>query len=400
MGAELLGSGLISNEEVNGMIIAKADEYLLSAKCRKMKSNPIGGLYGEDFLNFGIANGTELQVQHLQAVVAYCDFTEYCTTFSASFRKLQATESIKNVNARNSRFYFCSRFLREAVMYYGCAGNENAAPNGAQSGPFFTGMSIVMKLPQFTIGFQGPTSTSKKREIAWRFAGPNGMVIELKNKEGSSAFEPLWNASWLSAFPEEDERIWCGSIFSLQVCTVVIVKGARDYKKSIAAFYKFDALVSGEFIEGMEMSPKEAALVASCINADSFGSVSKMDAYIIDNFYAFVHHKKRIRLILSEIAECVESALDLVQLFMHSMREQGQDAVSDDDNTNLFKPLLLELFTNVQDHTGEHMRLCHQFPVVAAPVEGDCIGAGVEEHYCGGRRVHLGTAGAVCRGRV
>merc|ERR1712087_415894 len=79
-----------------------------------------------------------------------------------------------------------------------------------------------------------------------------------------------------------------------------------------------------------------------------FGSVSKVDPYIIDNFFAFVHHKKRIHLNMLWMADFAENPM--VQLFMHSLREQQMDAVMD-NNKNLFKPLLFELFTNVQDIT-------------------------------------------------
>ena len=137
------------------MIISKSKDYLLTDKCRAMKSNPCAGDGGEDPFQFGIKNGTQLQPHHLFAIVAYCDFTAFCSTFSESFRKLKPTETIKEVNARNSRFYHCSRFLREAVMYYGCAGLENSAPNGIESGPFYTGMSVVLNLPQIKMGLQG-----------------------------------------------------------------------------------------------------------------------------------------------------------------------------------------------------------------------------------------------------
>ena len=65
-------------------------------------------------------------------------------------------ESVASVNKRNSKFYFCSRYLRELVTYYGCIGHKKIkAKNGRESGPFYTGMSIVLNLPQFKMGLQG-----------------------------------------------------------------------------------------------------------------------------------------------------------------------------------------------------------------------------------------------------
>ena len=109
----------------------------------------------EDAYHFEIADGSPLRPHHLYAVIAYTDFDSFNTAFSETFRKMQRRESIASLRERNSKFYFCSRYLRELVTYYGCIGHEKAARNGFENGPFYTGMSVVLALPQFKIGLQG-----------------------------------------------------------------------------------------------------------------------------------------------------------------------------------------------------------------------------------------------------
>ena len=72
------------------------------------------------------------------------------------------------------------------------------------------------------------------------------MVIQLDNTNGFSQDEPFWDASWLSKYPEEDERIWFGSFFGLRVQSLIIVDSGDSYAMFFDAFFKFDAMLSAE----------------------------------------------------------------------------------------------------------------------------------------------------------
>ena len=156
MKEELVGSGFISIESFNEDVVAKGDGYAAMQKCKKMQSHTFYTRDDQpDPYRFEIKKGAPLRAHHLYALNAYCDFTQFCTAFSETFRKMRHTESIASVNQRNSKFYFCSRYLREVVTYYGCIGDADDAKNGHESGPFYTGMSVVLNLPQFKMGLQG-----------------------------------------------------------------------------------------------------------------------------------------------------------------------------------------------------------------------------------------------------
>merc|ERR1712192_52268 len=192
----------------------------------------------------------------------------------------------------------------------------------------------------------------KQKEIAVRFAGPEGMLIRLNNDVFPSDMEPLWNSAWLSCFPEEDERFFFGSLFKLRLETLMLVESAKNYKQSIGAFYKFDALLSGVKMDGKmaEVSEVEFDIVDSCIESvlGEPCSDSKLDDFILDNFYAFTQQKTRITLV-TPLIDMVKNK-SFVDLIMHPLSEQGADDVSADD-TNLFKPLLFKLFPNLTQIT-------------------------------------------------
>ena len=74
------------------------------------------------------------------------------------------------------------------------------------SGPFFCGMNNKMPFPSFNIPLKAPTSTSRHREVALRFSGEKGILIQFNNTGLENNHKTgLFDASWISRYKEEDE---------------------------------------------------------------------------------------------------------------------------------------------------------------------------------------------------
>lgn len=209
---EVFATGLVSPEDFEDLVVQKAMNILKCSECRKLRSNHYGGGFGWDPWNFGISRNIPVSLRHIISLILYTDFTELCTLFSKSMRKHKWNDKLKDIKKRNSKFYHFSKSLRELVTYFGSNGggyfaDDSQKMNGKVTGPFFSGVSVVLNLSRFTIGFHLPTSTSKTKEIAWRFAGEEGMVIRIGNGPRLSRIQPLFNATWISAFVEEDEHV-------------------------------------------------------------------------------------------------------------------------------------------------------------------------------------------------
>ena len=90
-------------------------------KCKKMQNHTMWNSFGNagDWYQFEIKHGSPLRPHHLYALIAYCDFTQFCTAFSETFRKMRFNESIESVNQRNRKFYFCSRYyyFRNSITF-------------------------------------------------------------------------------------------------------------------------------------------------------------------------------------------------------------------------------------------------------------------------------------------
>merc|ERR550525_1422194 len=230
------------------------------------------GQWTSDYLKFGVPKNYRVTLNHLLALLLYTDSSKFCTALSETFRAIKTGETIEEMNSRNSKYYWTSMYLREMVFCFGdYARNEKR--------PYFTGLSYQLHIPQFKIGLIGPTSTSMAKEIAVNFAGERGMLIILKG-----GYSKCFDASWLSAYPEEEERIFCGSTDRETVTSIVLVDSCKNYKTAIGAFSKFDAMVSGKWVE--EMSEIEVEIIKQSLRwiegGEDVANHNKLDPFILE----------------------------------------------------------------------------------------------------------------------
>ena len=345
---EAIATGLVSPVEFEKLVAQKASDCADSSHGRKLKSFCMGGTFGEDPLHFGIPHKAALSPRHLQAMVLYCDFTKFCTLFSESLRKLDSDDTLENVINRNAKFFYTSKSLRELVTYFGGnASTDSFAMNEYIKGPFFSGVSTVLNMSAFNIGFNAPTSTSKTAEIAWRFAGEEGMMITVGNEEAISAAQPVFNATWISKFVEEDEYFWFGSVFKLIVRGISIVSSTRVYRKSTKALYFLDAILSGmsvgthrAIIVDEKVIRFALALLESILSADRSPEEPEIDGYVMDNLYCWRQSKTKVNIIIGAF---IKYSL-LMDFFFCGVEERWDVA---EDRCNVISPILFDIFPNL-----------------------------------------------------
>ena len=90
----------------------------------------------------------------------------------------------------------------ETVQVYGKCGATQFY------GPFYCGMSRVMNMPQFQIQLRSPTSTTLHLEVAMKFSGEQGLIIEFSNNVSDlySGHTKGFDVSYISRYKEEEER--------------------------------------------------------------------------------------------------------------------------------------------------------------------------------------------------
>ena len=191
-------------------------------KARAPGYNYFDGQGGIPF-HYEIGVGSVVTFDHLLSLLLYTDYTELSSNFSSSFRKTKTFESLKNIKKRNSAYFWMSKHLRELVEVYGqCSfGDHKRWDDDKQehvfinkmTGCFYSGMSVAMNIPSFSMRLSSPTSTSMQLSVAIKFSGRDGMVITLNNptiryddEAGQYGWLRGFNCCWMSRYKEEDER--------------------------------------------------------------------------------------------------------------------------------------------------------------------------------------------------
>ena len=344
---EIMATGLVGVKTFEDSVVKKAAAYLQSQHCRKITSKPCGSqaVAGPDPLYFDIPWDSPLSAQHLQAIILYCDFTELCTLFSQSVRPMKWNDELKDVMARNAKFFHLSKLLRELVTYFGNNGTKSM--NGKVNGPFFSGVSVVLNVSEFSIGFNTPTSTTKSPAIAWRFAGSDGMVLNMGNEKGFATLQPVFDATWISSFVEEDEYFWFGSVNRLSLDDIAIVTTCRIYRHSLAALFLFDGMLTRQKIRARDVTDEHVRILEYCIkrtlNEKELPQKPQcVDQFVMDNVHAFCQRKTTVKLSSLNLNKKVPETFS--NLVFCGRSETYQVPA---DRTNIFQPVLFSLFPNM-----------------------------------------------------
>ena len=153
---------------------------------------------------YGIAVDDIISKERLISMILYTDYSDLSSDFSSTFRNKTKFEGLKTTKRRHTNYYWMSKLLRETVAIYGK--NNDFFRGGRYStelgGPFFCGMSMVMTMPQFVMRLFCPTSTSCHLEVALKFAGEEGLILEFTSSPPLKGLD----LSWISRYKEEDER--------------------------------------------------------------------------------------------------------------------------------------------------------------------------------------------------
>merc|ERR550525_813490 len=134
------------------------------------------------------------------------------------------------------------------------------------------------------------------------------MMFKLKG-----GWSQCFNAAPFSCYPEEEERIFCGSTHREEVVSILMVETAKNYKAALSAFTQFDAAFSGEKVEYLQMSALDLEIIKESLRWIEGGedavSHKKLDLFILETFYSFVLHKKMVSLYLREMNRVKENEI-------------------------------------------------------------------------------------------
>eukprot|EP01083_Nonionella_stella_P204882 746588_1 len=236
----------LSMRQYQTNVVAKVDSYMNTYAVKRLKAAYIPHLHCDIQPNEVVLH------RHLVSLCLYTDYSDLSTHFSRTFTRNNMFESLTSVNARNSRYWWLSRSLYELVQFYGqsCEGqyNENTAEfEDKLCGPFFWGLYRLITFPEVSIRLYGPVSTSKQIEVAMKFSGKQGILVQL-HTTGDFYCKQVrgFDASWFSRFAGEDETLFFGSDFRLRIESIRIIKTVhKPDEEAFYAFFIFECMLNG-----------------------------------------------------------------------------------------------------------------------------------------------------------
>ena len=195
---EICNYQYIPNHAYNKIIMPKALSYYDTNYVKSIKA--AYGPYIPQY--YEIPKNSMITLSHVISVILYCDYTKLSGHFSSTFRKKGVMDTLQNIKSRNREYFWMSKLLRETVEIFGETLKDGLA------GPFYSGLSVVLNIPNFFIRLSSPTSTSVQIQVAIKFGGDDGIILQLNNPKGTSQCTHLrgFNCSFISAYKEEAER--------------------------------------------------------------------------------------------------------------------------------------------------------------------------------------------------
>eukprot|EP01084_Bolivina_argentea_P218192 370309_1 len=239
----ILKSGFVSEELWNTK---------MSKSFSKLSIYPIKSLqYRADYC---INRGDKMSVPHMMAVCFYTDVSKLCTDYRSTFRNLDndASENVNQIRTRHGKYYFFSRFLYEAIEFFGnVMENEETV---------YHGLNKHFLFKDFITTFHAPTSTSPDKQSAVNFSEGIGIVLALRN--GNMNMNDNWviskfmknqprylDASKFSDFTHEREFLFYGDNIIFTIHDIIDINNKEIPKGTIAELNLLQRVIENKKIE-------------------------------------------------------------------------------------------------------------------------------------------------------
>ena len=153
-----------------------------------------------------------------------------------------------------------------------------------------------MHLNRFIASFNGPCSTTTKLAVAAIFATDDGIVLEMAKHEAHGALRYL-NCSFVSCFPNEDERLFImpPRTWYLQVVSIRNMRTEEDYRPLIAVLSKMDEALSGQLVTKVPSECVEKMNVWMELSLQNeVEAYQQYPPYIVESFRKWMHQKTSV----------------------------------------------------------------------------------------------------------
>ncbi len=212
-----------------------------------------------------------------------------------------------------------------------------------EAGPFYSGLNVELIVSSFLMRCYSPTSSSKHLEIATRFSDEEGIIIQFNNTGHQYAHRlPIFNCSFISTFPEEDERLIFGGSDLIRIEGIRLIQTCTNYQTFFKCLFIFDSILNGASVNADDLNICDVDY--KILNKLISVSYSKMDEYLINTWNKFIIQKQTIIINLDKLSRLPSNISSLI---MQSGIKKRYEALPP-DSFNLFDSSLFSIFSNLK----------------------------------------------------
>eukprot|EP01084_Bolivina_argentea_P299604 516448_1 len=193
-----------------------------------------------------IIRNEPISVRHILVLCLYTDCSKFCTKYRETYRKLNSEETEQSVTDRNCTLYWFSRFLFESIEFFG-----EEMPLKMK---VFHGLNKVMMFERFTAYYYQPLSTTQSFATAQHFSNEEGIILTFtradsgENKDSIALIPRYMDVSWLSIFPNEDERLFYGKNIVFKIHDIMEANNLKHNRKQLKVLNTFQQLTKNQDI--------------------------------------------------------------------------------------------------------------------------------------------------------
>eukprot|EP01083_Nonionella_stella_P256196 878368_1 len=183
----------------------------------------------------GLAQGSPITARHILALLFYCNFTDLCTKFSCTFRRIRHDETDEEMKARNGHFFHFSKLLLEVLHLFGTTLRAEEFGKSV-----FHGVNCVLVFATMNQHVHCPLSTTSQISVAIRFAN-KGLVLTLE-RSTDLEHQKYFDCSYVSDFTAESEKLFFGGL--LQIANILQIETEYRYRWYCKALNVLTSMVS------------------------------------------------------------------------------------------------------------------------------------------------------------
>eukprot|EP01083_Nonionella_stella_P238569 835889_1 len=194
---------------------------------------------------YNLIRNEPLGLRHILSIIMYTDISAFCTVFRQTFRRTNNESSMK-VTKRHLQLYYYARSLYESVEFFG----EYMRPRLK----VYHGLNRVLFFTKFTAYFNQPISCTTQLSVANQFSEGKGIILTLRAAteylNDPTKKVKFLGVSWLSSFPNEDEKLFYGQYVVFKICNIFDTEGdtLTGHAEELLLLNQFQKTVQNETV--------------------------------------------------------------------------------------------------------------------------------------------------------